>query len=424
MKNLGLGIIVAGVSSLAVAMASTANAEPKTQLLTQWESGGDAEAVKKLGEMYEAAGGSFESVGIAGHTANTLAKLRADVISGNAPPAVQMMGPAIGQWTDTGMTANLDAIAEKEGWDSVVVPQLLSIVKPEGSWVAAPVNVHRINWMWTSPSVLEGAGVTDIPTTWEEFNAACDKVIASGKICLSHSAADWTDATVFEIIVYGQDLDLYTKAFVDGDTDAMRSDGMMKAFDQFRIMNRDYMDPGKVGRDWGEMSNLVAKGDAAFHILGDWTVGTLTSNGWNYGSDYVCAPAPKEWEGPGYIMVSDSFLFFEQTDPDFVEGQELLSTLILSPEFQTLFNKTKGSVPARMDIEVGEGWNPCQKLASQALKDASDAETLRLSMAHNMTLLPDLRGAVLDVVTEFAAAPEMTSEEAVNLMADAVEDAM
>ena len=37
-------------------------------------------------------------------------------------------------------------------------------------------------------------------------------------------SADWTDATTFEIVVYGQDIDLYRKAFVEGDVDALRSE--------------------------------------------------------------------------------------------------------------------------------------------------------------------------------------------------------
>ena len=53
-----------------------------------------------------------------------------------------------------------------------------------------------------------------MPKTWAEFNAACDKIIATGKICLAHLSADWTDATTFETVVYGQDIDLYRKAFM------------------------------------------------------------------------------------------------------------------------------------------------------------------------------------------------------------------
>ena len=66
-------------------MAGGALAEPKTNMLHQWDSGSDAAAIAKLGEMFTAAGGKWEQTSIAGHTANTLAKLRADVIAGNAP---------------------------------------------------------------------------------------------------------------------------------------------------------------------------------------------------------------------------------------------------------------------------------------------------------------------------------------------------
>ena len=106
-----------------------------------------------------AASGSRRS--IAGHTANTLAKLRADVVAGNAPPAVQLKGPEIAEWNATGMTANLDDLANKEGWDKVVAPELLPVMKPTGHWVAAPMNIHRINWIWGSTKAMEQAGIKD-----------------------------------------------------------------------------------------------------------------------------------------------------------------------------------------------------------------------------------------------------------------------
>ena len=112
------------------AAATVALAEPKTNLLSQWSEGSDAAAIAKLGEMFTAAGGKWEQTSIAGHTANTLAKLRADVVAGNAPPAVQLKGPEIAEWNATGMTANLDDLANKEGWDKVVAPELLPVMKP------------------------------------------------------------------------------------------------------------------------------------------------------------------------------------------------------------------------------------------------------------------------------------------------------
>ena len=402
-------------------LTAAATAEPKVLLLHQWAAGSDAASIAKLGEMFTAAGGLWEQTAIAGHTANTLAKLRADVVAGNAPSAVQLKGPEIADWNSTGMTANMDELAAAEGWDKVVAPELLPVMKPDGHWIAAPMNIHRINWIWGNKAAMNAVGVTELPVTWADFNAACEKAIAGGKICLAHLSADWTDATTFENVVYGLDIDLFRKAFVEGDVAALRSDGMVKAFDQMRLMVTKYMDPAIAGRDYDTASNMMANGDALFFIMGDWEIGVLKAVGHNPGDDILCGPAPTNSGKPGFILNSDSVVFFKQTDPDFIEGQKLLAHLILSPEFQTVFNITKGSIPARMDVDLSTGFNACQQKSQADLKASIEAGTLVRSMAHNMTVLQKYRGAMMDVITQFVNTPEMSSSDAANAMADAVE---
>ena len=107
------GYVAIGAAVLALTMGLPAQAEPKTNFLSQWDSGSDGASIAKLGEMFEAAGGKWQATSIAGHTANTLAKLRADVVAGNAPPAVQLKGPEIAEWNETGMTANMDDLANE-----------------------------------------------------------------------------------------------------------------------------------------------------------------------------------------------------------------------------------------------------------------------------------------------------------------------
>jgi glucose/mannose transport system substrate-binding protein len=410
---------LAGVMSLA--MAGAAFAEPKTNMLHQWSEGSDAAAIAKLGEMFTAAGGKWEQTSIAGHTANTLAKLRSDVVAGDAPPAVQLKGPEIAEWNATGGTANLDDLAKEEGWDKVVAPALLPVMKPTGDWVAAPMNIHRINWIWGSTKAMAQAGIKDLPKTWAEFNADCDKAVAAKLICLAHFSQDWTDATTFEVVVYGQDIDLFKKAFVDGDTAAMRSDGMVKAFDQMRLMVSKYMDPAIAGRDYDTTTGMLAKGQAAFMIMGDWQVGIFTGAGLKTPADYVCGQAPTDWGKPGFILNSDSVVFFKQTDPDYISGQKLLAHLIMSPQFQTVFNQTKGSIPARLDVDISKGFNPCQVKSQKDLQASIAAGTLVRSMAHNMTILQKYRGAIMEVITTFVNDPKMSSKDAANAMADAVE---
>lgn len=414
---------VAAVTMFAL-MSSTAMAEPKVLMLHQWASGNDAASIAKLGEMFEEKGGSWEQTAIAGHTANTLAKLRADVVAGNAPAAVQLKGPEIAEWNATGGTSEMDELAAAEGWDDVVAPELLPVMKPEGKWVAAPMNIHRINWIWGNKAAMEDVGVSELPGTWDDFNAACEKAIAGDKICLAHFSADWSDATVFETVVYGQDLDLYRKAFVEGDVDALRSDGMIAAFEQMRLMVDKYMDPAIAGRDYDTGANLMANGDALFFIMGDWELGRLVSLGKTPGEDILCGQSPTDWDGDGFILNSDSVVFFKQNDPDFQEGQKLLASLILSPDFQTVFNIAKGSIPARLDVDLSNGFNGCQVQSQAELQGSIEGGTLVRSMAHNMTVLQKYRGAMMDTITEFVNSPEMSAEDAANIMADAVEAEM
>ena len=411
---------LAGMAACAFATCA-ALAEPKTNMLHQWSEGSDAAAIAKLGDMFTAAGGKWEQTSIAGHTANTLAKLRADVVAGNAPPAVQLKGPEIAEWNATGMTANLDDLAKKEGWDKVVAPELLPVMKPTGDWVAAPMNIHRINWIWASTKAMEKAGITSLPKTWAEFNADCDKAVAAKLICLAHFSADWTDATTFEVVLYGMDKDLFKKAFVDGDTEAMRSPGMVKALEQFRTMVSKYMDPAIAGRDYQSTTDMIAKNQAVFMIMGDWQIGIFTAAGLKEGADYQCAQAPTDWGKPGFILNSDSVVFFKQKDPDYIEGQKLLAHLILSPEFQTVFNQAKGSIPARLDVDLSKGFNPCQQQSQKDLQASIAGGTLVRSMAHNMTILQKYRGAIMEVITSYVNTPNMSAKDAANAMADAVE---
>ena len=70
-------------------------------------------------------------------------------------------------------------------------------MKYKGHYVAVPVNVHRVNWMWANPEVFKKAGAK-IPTSWEEFAVAADKIQKAGFIAVAHGGQPWQDATLFE----------------------------------------------------------------------------------------------------------------------------------------------------------------------------------------------------------------------------------
>lgn len=408
-------------AALALGLALVAGAAPAVQaagtveVLHWWTSGGEAKAVGELKKAFEAQGGTWIDSPIAGGGGDAaMTALRARVVAGNPPAAVQLKGPGIQEWAKEGSLNDVEDVATKENWDAVLPPVLAKIMKYQDKYVAAPVNIHRVDWIWANPEVLAKVGAS-MPTTWDEFNAVADKLKAAGITPLAHGGQPWQDATVFEVVVLGMGgPEFYQKALVELDPAALTSDTMVKSFDQLRKL-RGYVDPAFSGRDWNLATAMVMNGEAAFQIMGDWAKGEFLAAGKVPGKDFLCAPAP----GNGYILNSDSFTFFKVEGADRLEGQKVLASLVMSPGFQETFNLAKGSIPARTDVALDK-FDDCAKKSHADLTAAIAANALEPSMAHEMAVPRTVRGEFLDVVTNFFNS-DMSSADAVKQLAAAVQ---
>jgi glucose/mannose transport system substrate-binding protein len=407
-----------GAVSATALIASAVHAEPKAEVLHWWTSGGEAKSVAVLQEEFAAQGGVWTDMPVAGGGGDAaMTALRARVLSGNAPTAVQLKGPAIQEWYEEGVLADISSVAEAEGWADVLPASIAGHMKCDGTWCAAPVNVHRVDWIWANAAVLEANGI-EMPTTWDEFNAAAEKLEAAGIIPLAHGGQAWQDATVFEAVALGiLGPDGFQKAFVDLDMDTLKSDEMKAVFDQMRTM-RGFVDPNFSGRDWNLATAMVMNGEAAFQIMGDWAKGEFIAAGKAPGEDFLCASVP----GDGFLYNVDSFAMFDVEGEDNKAGQELLAELIVGKNFQQVFNLNKGSIPARTDVSL-EAFDSCAHLSSEEMTESSDNGSLLPSYAHGMALRGAQAGAITDVVTAHFNS-DMSSDDAVNMLADAVANSM
>jgi glucose/mannose transport system substrate-binding protein len=371
-----------------------------------------------LQDEFKQNGGTWTDMPVAGGGGDAaMTALRARVLAGNAPSAVQLKGPAIQEWYEETGLADISAVAGENGWADVLPEAIANHMKCEDKWCAAPVNVHRVNWIWGNKKILDEHGIA-APTTWEEFNAAAEKLKAAGVTPLAHGGQNWQDATVFEAVVLGLGgPDFYKAALVDLDQDALKSDTMKQVFDEMRIL-RGYVDDNFSGRDWNLATAMVMNGEAAFQIMGDWAKGEFLAAGKAPGTDFVCIPTP----GTGYTYNVDSFAFFEVEGEDKQQGQALLGKLVMGPSFQKTFNLNKGSIPARTDIPLDD-FDDCAKKSFEDMQATSAAGTLLPSYAHGMALRGAQAGAITDVVTAHFNS-DMTSEEAVQQLSDAVAASM
>lgn len=409
---------VLAASVAALAFAPFAHAEPQAEVLHWWTSGGEAKSVAVLQQEFAGRGGKWTDMPVAGGGGDAaMTALRARVLSGNAPTAVQLKGPAIQEWFAEGVLADISAVADAQGWAKVLPASIAGHMKCGDIWCAAPVNVHRVDWVWANKALLDKHGIT-MPTTWDEFNAAADKLKAAGVTPLAHGGQAWQDATVFETVVLGLGgPEFFKKALVDLDKDALTSDTMVKVFDQMRKL-RGYVDANFSGRDWNLATAMVMNGEAAFQIMGDWAKGEFLAAGKKPGEDFLCASTP----GDGYLYNVDSFAMFKVAGADKIEGQNLLAELIVGPNFQKVFNMNKGSIPARTDVALDD-FDMCAKLSAADMGSTSANGSLLPSYAHGMALRGAQAGAITDTVTAHFNS-DMSSADAVKMLADAVANSM
>ena len=145
---------------VALAISAGSSFAGNVEVLHWWTSGGEASAVQELKKMLESEGHVWEDFAVAGGGGDAaMTTLKSRAVAGNPPTAAQVKGPQIQEWAELGVLANLNDVAAAEGWDKSVPKVVADIMKYKGDWVAVPVNVHRINWMWLNKSVFAKAGV-------------------------------------------------------------------------------------------------------------------------------------------------------------------------------------------------------------------------------------------------------------------------
>ncbi|MFZ6771841.1 ABC transporter substrate-binding protein [Undibacterium sp. SXout7W] len=387
----------------------------EVEVLHYWTAGGEARSAAELKKIMESKGVSWKDFAVAGGGGeNAMTALKARVIAGSAPTAAQIKGPSIQEWGNEGVLANIDAAANEGKWDAVLPKVVSGIMKYKGHYVAAPINVHRVNWLWVNPEVLKKAGAT-APTNFDEFFAAADKIKKAGLIAVAHGGQPWQDATVFESVVLGVGgAEFYKKAIVQLDTASLTSPTMIKAFDTLAKI-KTYIDKDAAGRDWNLATAMVINGKAGMQFMGDWAKGEFTAAGKQPGKDFLCLAAPGT--DKAFTFNIDSLAMFNVKGADQQKAQLTLANAVMSPEFQEVFNLNKGSIPARAGVSRAK-FDSCALKSMDDMDATSKSGGLVPSFAHGMAIDSAKAGAIQDVIAKFMNS-NMTSQAATQALAKA-----
>lgn len=380
--------------ALAFGAGSAAHAGgPKAEVIHWWTSGGESAAVRKVADAYRAAGGVWVDTPIAGsEQARAVAINR--VVGGKPPTAAQFNTSK--QFLDVieeGMLNNVDDVARAQNWDATLPEPIRSVIKVKGHYYAVPIDIHMPTWIWYSKAAFKKAGIAKEPATMDELFAALDKLKAAGMIPLAHGGQSWQENIVFMAVlanVGGKDL--YLSVFRDRDPKAINSEAFKKVLVAFKRLH-SYVDAGSPGRNWNDATAMLISGKAGVQIMGDWAKGEFGAAHQTAGKEYGCIPGfgPKS----PYLIQGDAFIFPKTSDPEALKAQKLLATVMVAPATQVEFNRLKGSVPIRGDVDASK-MDVCAQAGLAIMKDRT-----RHVGNGEVYLTPAQNGDLVDVLTAF-----------------------
>ncbi len=390
------------LAATALVGASAASAT-ELEVTHWWTSGGEAAAVAKLAEAFNASGDTWIDGAIAGSGGTARPIIISRILGGDPMGATQLNhGRQAEELIEAGLLLDITDVAEAQGWRDIINPiSLLDSCTVDGRVYCAPVNIHSWQWIWLSHKAYADAGVA-MPTNWDEFVASAPALEAAGKIPLAMGQQPWQSSGAFGVIAVAiAGPDVWKAINIDKNAEVAAGPEMAKVFEA--AANARAMAANSNVQDWNQATNLVITGQAGGQIMGDWAQGEFQVAGQVAGVDYECLPGL----GVNEIISTggDAFYFPVQSDPEVEAAQKRLAALLVSPEVQVSFNLAKGSLPIRGDIDMSAA-NDCMRKGLAILAGGN------ILPDGNQTLSPDTSGQIEDLMVEFWNDPNMSAADA------------
>ncbi len=369
----------------------------RLEVVSWWVSPSEHPALEVLLNAFKNANPNVNVIdgSIAGGGGSNVQVVLAQRLRAGDPPDVwqTFLGSSLRAWVDANRIADVTDVFEKAGLDQTMPPRLLDAATYRVKAWGVPTGSHRGNVLWFNQKVLREAGVVAPGPgyTAEAFNNDLAKVADSGRTALCLGGKDRFTATeLFENTLLGVvGPDGWAK--IRDDSFDWRGSQLREALSRFgRIVSR--ADPNAGGLTWDQAAKKLAEGQCAFLSMNDSVYGELVADGVAEGKDFGYVPYPGT--SGAYVAIVDTFVVSADAT-DGVNAMKFLET-IADPKTSLEFNKVKGSVPIRKDIDVAS-LPAYQREASKSLWN----DKILLSITHGELMPTGFQQAIYDAVATF-----------------------
>ncbi len=379
------------LAATAIVSASAASAV-ELEVTHWWTSGGEAAAVGKFADAWNATGNTWVDGAIAGSGGTARPIIISRILGGDPMGATQLNhGRQAEELIEAGLMLDLTDVAEAGGWKDIVNPSsLLDSCTLDGKIYCVPVNIHSAQWLWLSHEAYEKAG-QPVPTDWNEFVASAPAIAEAGMVPLAMGQQGWQQNLAFGAITIAvAGTEAWREVTVNKNADVARGPEYTAVFEA--VANARELARESNVQDWNQATNMVITGMAGAQLMGDWAQGEFSVAEQVEGEDYSCLPGL----GLNEILDTggDAFYFPANDDPEITAAQKELAALLISPEVQVSFNLAKGSLPVRGDIDMAAA-NGCMQKGLGILADGG------ILPSGDQSLSADTQTQIEDLMAEF-----------------------
>ena len=369
----------------------------RLEVMSWWVSPSEHPALDVLLNAFKSANPKVNVIdaSIAGGAGSNVQVVLAARLRAGDPPDVwqTFLGSSLRAWVNANQIADVSAVYERTKLAPTLPPTLRDAATYRDKQWGVPTGSHRGNVLWFNENMLRDARVS-VPGpgySTEAFTSDLAKVAASGRTPLCLGAKDRFTATeLFENTLLGViGPDGWAK--IRDDSFDWRGPQLTEALNRFgQIVSR--ADPNAGGLTWDQAAKKLATGQCAFLSMNDSVYGELVANKAVEGKDFGYVPYPGT--SGAYLAIVDTFVVSADAT-DGMNAMKFLAT-VADPKTSLEFNRVKGSVPIRDDVDVAS-LPAYQRQASKSLW----SDKILLSITHGELMSSDFQQAVYDAVATF-----------------------
>jgi raffinose/stachyose/melibiose transport system substrate-binding protein len=343
------------------------------------------------------------------------AKIATAMQSGNPPDVFQSWGGGVlGQYGEAGLVKDLTADLAANGWGDSFQPGPLGLYKIGDKFYGVPWNAGMVGF-WYNKDLFAKAGISAPPATWTELLDAVKKLKAANITPIALGEKDkwpghfyWVylatrigGRTAFEN-AYNRTGSFADKPFVDAGAKLKE------------LVDLQPFQTGFLGADYPQHQTLMANGQAAMELMGQWAPGAdrgVATDVEAYNKSLGFFPFPTVEGGAGdpsdVLGGGDGFAIGKNAPPEAVEFVRYLTSLDVQ----------KAMTAAALAVPVIKGAET--ELADPLLKEVQQrAGAAKYYQLYYDQYLPPAVGATVNDETQALFAGSATPEQ----VAQAIED--